>query len=86
MADNSQTASLFYHASCRAAQGGHSNPAEQPGCAAFFERYPPLVIIAALWLLFMVFVAVFAPLISPYEYTAIDLRGTVASARGDGRR
>ena len=40
----------------------------------FFKRYPALVMIAALWLLFMIFVAVSAPLISPYEYTAIDLR------------
>ncbi len=40
----------------------------------FFKRYPVLVMIAALWLLFMIFVAVSAPLISPYDYTAIDLR------------
>ncbi len=40
----------------------------------FFERYPPLSMIAALWLVFMIFVAVFAPLISPYDFTAIDLR------------
>ena len=39
----------------------------------FFERYSPLVMIAALWLLFMIFVAVFAPLISPYDFTSIDL-------------
>jgi peptide/nickel transport system permease protein len=32
------------------------------------------MIIAALWLLFMLFIAVFAPLLTPYEYTAIDLR------------
>jgi peptide/nickel transport system permease protein len=32
------------------------------------------MIIAALWLLFMIFVAVFAPLLTPYDYTAIDLR------------
>jgi peptide/nickel transport system permease protein len=40
----------------------------------FFERYPLLVIIAALWLLFMFLVAIFAPLLSPYDFTAIDLR------------
>ncbi len=40
----------------------------------FFGRYPPIVIIAALWLLFMIFVAVFATLISPYDFTSIDLR------------
>jgi peptide/nickel transport system permease protein len=68
MADNSQTASLF------------TRPAERPRedlrtkVRRFFERYPPLMIIAALWLLFMIFVAVFAPLLTPYDFTAIDLR------------
>lgn len=40
----------------------------------FFERYPLLVIVAALWLLVMFLVAVLAPIISPYDFTAIDLR------------
>jgi peptide/nickel transport system permease protein len=68
MADNSQTASLL------------ARPAERPRedlrtkLRRFFERFPPLMIIAALWLLFMVFVAVFAPLLTPFDYTAIDLR------------
>jgi len=68
MANNSQTASLF------------TRPAERPRedfwtkLRRFFERYPLLMIIAALWLLFMIFVAVFAPLLTPYDYTAIDLR------------
>lgn len=68
MADNSQTASLL------------TRPAERPRedfrtqLRRFFERYPPLMIIAALWLLFMIFVAVLAPLLTPYEFTAIDLR------------
>jgi peptide/nickel transport system permease protein len=68
MADNSQTASLL------------TRPAERPRedlrtkLRRFFERYPPLMIIAALWLLFMIFAAVFAPLLTPYDYTAIDLR------------
>ena len=68
MANNSQAASLLTH------------PAERPRedlrtkLRRFFERYPPLMIIAALWLLFMIFVAVFAPLLTPYDYTAIDLR------------
>jgi len=68
MANNSQTASLLTH------------PAERPRedlrtkVRRFFERYPSLMIIAALWLLFMIFVAVFAPLLTPYDYTAIDLR------------
>ena len=68
MANNSQTASVF------------TRPAERPRedfrtkLRRFFERYPPLMIIAALWLLFMIFVAVFAPLLTPYDYAAIDLR------------
>jgi peptide/nickel transport system permease protein len=40
----------------------------------FLKRYPPLAIIAALWLLFMIFVAVCAPIISPYDYADINLR------------
>ena len=76
MADNSQTASLF------------TRPAERPRedtrtrLRRFFQRYPPLVIIAALWLLFMIFVAVSAPLISPYEYSAIDLRARLQAPAG----
>jgi len=68
MANNSQTVSLL------------TRPAERPRedfrtkLRRFFERYPPLMIIAGLWLLFMILVAVFAPLIAPYDYTAIDLR------------
>jgi peptide/nickel transport system permease protein len=68
MANNSQAASLLTH------------PAERPRedlrtkLRRFFERYPLLMIIAALWLLFMIFVAVFAPLLTPFDYTAIDLR------------
>lgn len=38
------------------------------------KRYPPLVLVAALWLLGMFCVAVLAPVIAPYDYTAIDLR------------
>jgi peptide/nickel transport system permease protein len=76
MADNSQTVSLS------------TRPAERPRedtrtrLRRFFQRYPPLVIIAALWLLFMVFVAVSAQLISPYEYTAIDLRARLQAPAG----
>jgi peptide/nickel transport system permease protein len=68
MANSSQTASVLTH------------PAERPRedlrtrLRRFFERYPPLMIIAGLWLLFMIFVAVFAPLLTPFDYTAIDLR------------
>jgi peptide/nickel transport system permease protein len=65
-----------------------TRPAEQPRedtrtrLRRFFQRYPPLVIIAALWLLFMIFVAVSAPLISPYEYAAIDLRARLQAPAG----
>jgi peptide/nickel transport system permease protein len=38
------------------------------------KRYPPLILLAALWLLGMFGVAILAPIISPYDYTAIDLR------------
>jgi peptide/nickel transport system permease protein len=68
MADKSQLAS------------SSTPPADRPRddfqtrLGRFLKRYPWLVMIAALWLLFMIFVAVSAPLISPYEYTAIDLR------------
>ena len=37
------------------------------------KRYPPLILLAALWLLGMFTVAALAPIISPYDYTAIDL-------------
>jgi peptide/nickel transport system permease protein len=40
----------------------------------FLRRYPPLVVLAAAWLLFMFGTAALAPVISPYDYTAIDLR------------
>lgn len=76
MTDNPQTASLLTH------------PAERPRedfrirLRRFFERYPPLMIIAALWLLFMIFVAVSAPLITPYEYSAIDLRARLQAPVG----
>lgn len=57
-----------------------THPAEHPRgdprtrLRRFFLRYPPLVMIAAVWLLFMFGTAVLAPVISPYEYTAMDLR------------
>jgi len=40
------------------------------------------MIIAGLWLLFMIFVAVFAPLLAPYDYTAIDLRARLQAPFG----
>ena len=39
----------------------------------FFERYPPLVMMAGLWLLFMIFIAIFATQLAPYDYAKMDL-------------
>ncbi len=51
----------------------------------FFKRYPPLVMIAGLLLSILILVAIFAPLIAPYEYSAIDLRARLqAPAWMDG--
>jgi peptide/nickel transport system permease protein len=76
MANNSQPASLL----TRLAERPRDD--FQTRLHRFFKRYPPLVIIAALWLLFMVFIAVSAPLISPYDYTAIDLRARLQAPVG----
>lgn len=40
----------------------------------FFERYPPLVMIAALWLLAMIAIAILATQLAPYDYAQMDLR------------
>ncbi|MFV1968877.1 MAG: ABC transporter permease [Pirellulaceae bacterium] len=40
----------------------------------FFERYPPLVTIAALWLLAMIAIAILATQLAPYDYAQMDLR------------
>lgn len=56
------------------------HPAEHPRddsrtrLRRFLVRYPPLVMLAAMWLLFMIGTAILAPVISPYDYTAMDLR------------
>ena len=56
------------------------NPADQPRNDKrlrrrhFFERYPLFVMMAALMLFTLILVAVLAPLLAPYDYTAIDLR------------
>jgi peptide/nickel transport system permease protein len=57
-----------------------THPAEHPRddsrtrLRRFLLRYPPLVVIAAVGLIFMFGTAVLAPVISPYDYTAMDLR------------
>ncbi len=40
----------------------------------FLQRYPPLVMVSALFLLALIVVAVFAPDLSPFEYSKMDLR------------
>ncbi len=42
--------------------------------SVFLERYPILLIVAASWLVFMVFVAVFAEWLAPYDFTQTNLR------------
>jgi len=76
MTDNPQAASLLTRPAVRPREDFRTK------VRRFFERYPPLMIIAALWLLFMIFIAVSAPLISPYEYTAIDLRARLQAPVG----
>jgi peptide/nickel transport system permease protein len=39
----------------------------------FFERYPPLVMMAGLWLLIMIFIAILATQLAPYDYAKMDL-------------
>ena len=38
------------------------------------ERYPPLVVLSMLVLITIIFVAIFAPEIAPFEYSKMDLR------------
>jgi peptide/nickel transport system permease protein len=39
----------------------------------FFERYPPLVMMAGLWLLAMIGIALLATQLAPYDYAKMDL-------------
>ena len=39
----------------------------------FFERYPPLVMMAGLWLLAMIVIAILATQLAPYDYAKMDL-------------
>ena len=39
----------------------------------FFERYPPLVMVASLWLLAMIAIAILATQLAPYDYAKMDL-------------
>jgi peptide/nickel transport system permease protein len=47
---------------------------EEKRCVtAFFQAWPPAVIFAILWLLLMMLIAIFAPLITPYDFMAVDV-------------
>ncbi len=39
----------------------------------FFERFPPLVMVAGLWLLAMIVIAILATQIAPYDYAKMNL-------------
>ena len=62
----------------RSATAG-ATPADRPGddprmrVRRFFERYPPLVMIASLWLLAMIAIAILATQLAPYDYAKMDL-------------
>lgn len=40
---------------------------------AFFEAWPPLVLLAFAWLVLTIFISLFAPLLVPYDFTAVDV-------------
>jgi peptide/nickel transport system permease protein len=42
--------------------------------SAFFQAWPPAVIIALVWLALLILIAVIAPLITPYDFMALDVR------------
>lgn len=46
---------------------------EKQRLAAFFQAWPPAVIFAIAWLLLMMLVAILAPLITPYDFMAVDV-------------
>jgi peptide/nickel transport system permease protein len=41
----------------------------------FFDAWPPMVLLAIAWLLLMLFIALAADFIRPYDFKALDLRG-----------
>jgi len=46
---------------------------EKSGLRAFLQTWPPMVILAIVWLGLMVFIAIFAPLLTPYDFMAVDV-------------
>ncbi|MFN4089819.1 MAG: ABC transporter permease, partial [Alphaproteobacteria bacterium] len=47
-------------------------------------QWPPGVILAAAWIGFMLFVAIFADYLAPYGYTQLNLRARLAEPWGFG--
>lgn len=45
---------------------------------AFFERFPPLVLLAMAWVLGMIAIALLADVLAPYDFKAVDLRARLA--------
>jgi peptide/nickel transport system permease protein len=52
---------------------------ERGPVARFFHAYPPFVLFAIAWLAAMLFVAIFADLLAPYDFKALDLRDRLAA-------
>ncbi|HEY4199586.1 MAG TPA: ABC transporter permease [Devosiaceae bacterium] len=46
---------------------------EKSRLAAFFNAWPPAVLIALAWLALMAIIAIFAPLLTPYDFMATDV-------------
>ncbi|MEI8145316.1 MAG: ABC transporter permease [Alphaproteobacteria bacterium] len=44
----------------------------------FFKAYPPFVILALVWIALTIVVAIFADLLKPYDFKALDLRDRLA--------
>jgi peptide/nickel transport system permease protein len=40
---------------------------------AFLQAWPPFVILALAWLALMILIAIFAPLVAPYDFSAVDV-------------
>ena len=54
------------------------------GARAFFEAWPPMVLIALAWIALCLVVVAFAPRIAPYDFLALDLRARLIPPVGMG--
>jgi peptide/nickel transport system permease protein len=50
-----------------------------PPVTRFFRAYPPFVLLALFWIATMLFVAIFADMLRPYDFKALDLRDRLAA-------